>query len=101
MTPLRNTRPGAALSWQAAQVDFIHQNLSGARFEDVNLTGADFHGVNLTGARFRLVVLTRVTIRGADLVDVDISGQIDNVRINGVDVARLARRTAGVELADK
>ena len=41
--------------------DFTHQNLSGARFEDVNLTGADFHGVNLTGARFRLVDLTRVS----------------------------------------
>jgi hypothetical protein len=69
--------------------DFTRRNLSGARFEDVNLTGADFHGVDLTGARFRLVDLTRVTIRGADLADVDISGQIDNVRINGVDVAPL------------
>jgi hypothetical protein len=69
--------------------DFTHQNLSGARFEDVYLTGADFHGVDLTGARFRLVDLTRVTIRGADLKDMDISGQIDNVRINGVDVVPL------------
>jgi len=29
--------------------DFTHENLSGARFEDVYLTGADFHGVDLTG----------------------------------------------------
>jgi hypothetical protein len=69
--------------------DFTRKDLSGARFEDVNLTGADFHGVDLTDARFRLVELTRVTISGADLVDVDISGQIDNVRINGVDVVPL------------
>jgi hypothetical protein len=69
--------------------DFTHQNLSGARFEYVYLTGADFHGVDLTGARFRLVDLTGVTIRGADLRDMDISGQIDNVRINGVDVVPL------------
>jgi uncharacterized protein YjbI with pentapeptide repeats len=69
--------------------DFTHKNLSGARFEDVYLTGADFHGVDLTGARFRLVDLTGVTIRGADLVDMDISGQIKNLRINGVDVAPL------------
>jgi hypothetical protein len=69
--------------------DFTHKNLSGARFEDVNLTGADFHGVDLTGARFRVVDLTRVTISGSALKDVDISGQIDNVRINGVDVAPL------------
>ena len=69
--------------------DFTHKNLSGARFEDVNLTGADFHGVDLTGARFRLVDLTRLTISGSALADVDISGQIDNVRINGVDVVPL------------
>jgi hypothetical protein len=69
--------------------DFTHENLSGARFEDVYLTGADFHGVDLTGARFRLVDMTGVTIRGADLVDMDISGQIENLRINGVDVAPL------------
>jgi hypothetical protein len=80
--------------------DFTHENLSGARFEDVYLTGADFHNVDLTGARFRLVDLTGVTIRGADLVDVDISGQIDNLRINGVDVvplveAELDRRHPG------
>jgi uncharacterized protein YjbI with pentapeptide repeats len=69
--------------------DFTHEDLSGARFEDVYLTGADFHNVDLTGARFRLVDLTGVTIRGADLVDVDISGQIRNLRINDVDVAPL------------
>jgi hypothetical protein len=69
--------------------DFTHENLSGARFEDVYLTGADFHNVDLTGARFRLVDLTGVTIQGADLVDVDISGQIKNLTINGVDVAPL------------
>ena len=69
--------------------DFTHKNLSGARFEDVYLTGADFRNVDLTGARFRLVDLTGVTIRGADLVDIDISGQIKNLRINGVDVAPL------------
>ena len=69
--------------------DFASKNLSGARFEDVNLAGADFHGVDLTGARFRLADLTRVTLSGSTLVDVDISGQIDNVRINGVDVVPL------------
>jgi uncharacterized protein YjbI with pentapeptide repeats len=69
--------------------DFAHENLSGARFDDVYLTGADFHNVDLTGARFRLVDLTGVTIRGADLIDVDISGQIKNLTINGVDVAPL------------
>jgi len=69
--------------------DFTHENLSGARFEHVYLTGADFHDVDLTGARFRLVDLTGVTIRGADLRDMDVSGQIENLLINGVDVVPL------------
>ena len=69
--------------------DFTHKNLSGARFEDVNLTGADFYGADLTGARFRVVDLTRVTISGSALRDMDISGEIENLRINGVDVVPL------------
>ena len=88
--PGHPARPGATPSWHAGQVtDFTRQNLSGARFEYVYMSGADFHGVDLTGARFRLVDLTRVTISGSALRDVDISGQIDNVRINGVDVVPL------------
>jgi hypothetical protein len=80
--------------------DFTRKNLSGARFEDVNLTGADFHSVDLTDAHFRVADLTRVTISGSALKDMDISGQIDNVRINGVDVvplveAELDRRHPG------
>ena len=72
--------------------DFAHENLSGARFDDVYLTGADFHNVDLTGARFRLVDLTGVVIRGGNPIDVDISGQIKNLTINGVNVAPLVRQ---------
>ena len=56
--------------------DFTREDLTGARFEEVDLTGARFRNVDLTGA----------TIRGALLVNVDISGDIEDVRINGVDV---------------
>ncbi|HVA22603.1 MAG TPA: DinB family protein [Candidatus Micrarchaeia archaeon] len=69
--------------------DFIHANLNGSRFEDVYLTDARFHDVDLTNARFHLVDLTGVTIRGAALVNVDISGTIENLRVNGVDVVPL------------
>jgi uncharacterized protein YjbI with pentapeptide repeats len=59
--------------------DFTGEDLAGSRFEKVDLTGARFHNVDLTGAM----------IRGALLVNVDISGEIEDVRINGVDVAPL------------
>jgi hypothetical protein len=69
--------------------DFSHENLAGARFEDVYLTGAQFRDVDLSGARFRLVNLSGITIRGAELRDADISGWIGNLRVNGVDVVPL------------
>jgi uncharacterized protein YjbI with pentapeptide repeats len=59
--------------------DFTGEDLAGSRFEIVDLTGALFHNVDLTGA----------VIRGALLVNVDISGEIQDVRINGVDVVPL------------
>jgi uncharacterized protein YjbI with pentapeptide repeats len=69
--------------------DFISENLTGSRFEDVYLTDARFRDVDLTNARFHLVDLTGAMIRGAALVNVDIDGEIDNLRVNGVDVVPL------------
>ncbi|HEX8768409.1 MAG TPA: DinB family protein [Jatrophihabitans sp.] len=69
--------------------DFIGEDLTGARFQDVRLTGARFQDVDLTNARFQLVDLTGVVIRGAAVVDVEISGEISNLRVNGVDVVPL------------
>jgi len=59
--------------------EFTGEDLQGSRFEEVDFTGARFHNVDLTGAK----------IRGALLVDVDINGLVDNVRINDVDVGPL------------
>jgi uncharacterized damage-inducible protein DinB len=69
--------------------EFISENLTESRFEDVSLTGARFHDVDLTNARLHLVDLTGVMIRGAALIDVDISGEISNLQVNGVDVVPL------------
>ena len=59
--------------------EFVKQDLSGARFEQVDFSRAWFRNVYFTGA----------TLRGAWLEDVDIDGEIRNVRINGVDIAPL------------
>ena len=69
--------------------DFTSEDLAGAVFEDVYLTGARFHDVDLAGADFRQVDLTGARMRDVLLVNVDISGQISNLRINGVDVVPL------------
>jgi hypothetical protein len=69
--------------------DFTGENLTGSRFDDVFLTDARFHDVDFTNARFQLVDLTGAMIRGAALVNVDISGEIENLRVNGVDVVPL------------
>lgn len=69
--------------------EFTGQDLSGACFEDVYLTNARFRDVDLAGARFSLVDLSGTVFRGAALVNVDISGEIADVRINGVDVVPL------------
>jgi uncharacterized protein YjbI with pentapeptide repeats len=69
--------------------EFVDADLRGSRFENVELNGADFHAVHLDDARFRSVDFNRVTMRGVDLIDVDISGEVENLVINGVDVAPL------------
>jgi uncharacterized protein YjbI with pentapeptide repeats len=69
--------------------DFIGDNLSGSRFEDVSLTGASFRLVDLSGASLRFADLSGVTIRGSLVIDVEISGEVQNLRVNGVDVAPL------------
>lgn len=58
-------------------------------YEDEDLTGARFERVDLSRARFRNVDLTGAVVRGALLVDVEMSGYVDNLRINEVDVGPL------------
>ena len=69
--------------------EFINQNLASARFDDVYLTDATFHDVALNNAKFDYVDMTGVSIRDAALVNMNITGEIANVRINDVDVVPL------------
>jgi hypothetical protein len=79
--------------------EFREQDLAGARFERVSLRGATFtkvllnhatmHAVDLTGARVRGATFNESRMRGVELVDVEISGELQNVVVNGVDIAPL------------
>jgi hypothetical protein len=60
-----------------------------ARFEDEKMRGVVFRDVDLSGARFEHADLTGAKMRGVELVDVEIEGEIWNLRINGVDVVPL------------
>lgn len=79
--------------------EFREQDLTGARFERVSLRDATFtqvyltdarlHDVDLSGAQIRAAMLSKVRMRGVELVDVEISGELANVVVNGVDIAPL------------
>jgi hypothetical protein len=79
--------------------EFHEQDLTGARFERVSLKGASFrevdltdvslHDVDLTGAQLRGCALHGARMRGVELADVEIHGELQNVVVNGVDIAPL------------
>jgi uncharacterized protein YjbI with pentapeptide repeats len=69
--------------------DFSGADLRGSRFERTDLSGSEFWASNLVGARFRGVDMSRAVMRGVELADVEISGEIVNLTVNGVDVAPL------------
>jgi DinB superfamily/Pentapeptide repeats (8 copies) len=54
-------------------------------------SGARFRHVDLTGARFRSVDLRGVKMVDALLVDADLSGLIDGMKVNGIEVAPLIK----------
>jgi uncharacterized damage-inducible protein DinB len=80
-------------------VDVMGEDLAGSRFERVDLSGSrfqlaqfgdvEFHGCEFAGTRFRLVEMSGVTMRGVELQDVEISGDVGNLKINGVEVGGL------------
>jgi hypothetical protein len=69
--------------------EFKGDDLTGARLDRVDLTGADLRAVDLSHARLRGVDFTGVTMTGVEMVDVRIDGEIQNLVVNGVDVAPL------------
>lgn len=66
---------------------FRDRDLTGATFEGVDLTGATFTRAYLNRARFKNVDLIGASFLNADLIDVEITGKLRNVTINGIDVA--------------
>ncbi|MHB1500371.1 MAG: DinB family protein [Candidatus Dormibacteria bacterium] len=68
---------------------FEHVNLRGASFTDVYLNDATIRDVDLSGSQVRMAIFNGSRMRGVELVDVDIYGELENVVVNGVDIAPL------------
>jgi uncharacterized damage-inducible protein DinB len=64
-------------------------DLPGESFERADMTGARFTTVNLNRATFRACGLNQVVMRGVEMVDTTIDGEIRGLIINGIDVAPL------------
>jgi uncharacterized protein YjbI with pentapeptide repeats len=60
-------------------------------FRQVHLNDAEFDDVDLTGARFSDVFFSDVVMRGVALQNVRITGELEGVTINGVDVGPLVQ----------
>jgi len=77
-------------------------DLRGAEFVEADMTGASFRLVRLDGVRIDQSFLPGARMRGVDLSDAEIDGQIDGLRVNDVEVlplieAELDRRFPGRE----
>ena len=60
-----------------------------AEFTGQDLSGSRFQAVDLSHSRIRGSRLHHVQLRGVELVDVEISGELVDVRVNGVDIGPL------------
>jgi uncharacterized damage-inducible protein DinB len=69
--------------------EFLREDLTGSRFERVDLVGAQFRAVDLSRSVFRNVDLSGVAMHGVELIDVEITGELQNVVVNGVDIGPL------------
>ncbi|HEX3811683.1 MAG TPA: DinB family protein [Mycobacteriales bacterium] len=81
--------------------EFHEQDLTGAVFERVNLRDARMRAVDLSGARIRGGLLHGSRLIGVELVDVEISGELQNVLVNGVDIAPLVEAELNRRMPDR
>jgi len=65
------------------------QELSGTTYRRLRVRDARFAWIDLADADVRHVGLRRIRMRGVELKDLEIDGEILNVTVNGVDIAPL------------
>ncbi|MEQ7008976.1 DinB family protein [Actinopolymorpha sp. B17G11] len=91
--------------------EFRDQDLTGARFERVSLRDATFteaylnnsrmRAVDFTGAQIRGGRFSESQLRGVEFVNVEIYGELQNVVVNGVDIAPLVDAELNRRMPDR
>lgn len=69
--------------------DFRGDDLTGSVFHDVDLANSRFELVDLTGVSIRSALFTNARFSNVDMSNVVISGDIEGLRVNDVDVTPL------------
>jgi hypothetical protein len=67
--------------------EFTGDDLSGSRFERVDLSDSQFRRVNLRRALIHGAGMEGIVMRGVELIDARIDGEIEGLVVNGVDVS--------------
>jgi hypothetical protein len=76
-------------------------SLRSASFSEVHLNDATLRRVDLSGADVRGAALHGVRMRGVELWDVEISGELNRVVVNGVDIAPLVEQELNRRTPDR
>jgi len=63
------------------------QDLRDSTFESVDLTGATFRRAYLNGVTFQNIDMIGTRILDVDLIDTEITGEIRNVTVNGIEIS--------------
>src|SRR5690606_32084955 len=69
--------------------EFRDLDLSGARFENVYLDNGRFTRVRFNGSTFESISFGNLRMKAVEIFNTEISGDIHNVVINGVDIGPL------------
>jgi hypothetical protein len=81
--------------------EFYQQDLAGSRFERTSLRGATFRDADFRDVQVRGSIFSRVRMRGVELINVEISGELRNVVINGVDIAPFVEAELNRRMPDR
>jgi hypothetical protein len=98
-------------SYSRPMTDFSEQDLSGSGFQQVDLSGStfrqadmtdlDIREVNFSGTRVRAAYFDGVRMTGVEVPDMEISGEIVRLVVNGVDVVPLVEAELNRQMPER